>query len=349
MYNTSSGTYVHPEPRNVNAPSAGTSTAPSHTSPVGSTIAHVVTGNPLVKPPTSIHNPSTNPTTTSSTILRDEPVSVYYYCQDNLSPTISRTIREAMEEIEQAAPGIRFCHSTTAANRIRILSGPQTRSSIGMIGGVQDLMLANWVRKGHVLHELMHALGFQHEDQRGGRDLKVRYWSNDTTNHGTNNESLTIGRYDADSIMHYACINGVMDDPNLSLMHQGDHLSNGDKAALNRLYPYKSSNLSSPKKGTTGLYYCGRHNMENNNAPFGRIAVDGYCGPNDGPNCLECRRYGGIQRRWNDEGRQAVQGATGLFYCGVRFTARPEERQYHDGFCGPNNGPSCDSCARLLM
>ena len=34
----------------------------------------------------------------------------------------------------------------------------------------------------------------------------------------------------------------------------------------------------------TGLWYCGRNNMEVNED------CDGYCGPNNGPNCDACER-----------------------------------------------------------
>ncbi|CAF1307953.1 unnamed protein product, partial [Rotaria sordida] len=59
--------------------------------------------------------------------------------------------------------------------------------------------------------------------------------------------------------------------------------------------------------------------MRNNNAPWGKVGTDGYCGPNHGPNCHICRQYGGIEIRTNDKGHQSIQGETGLFYCGKKM------------------------------
>ena len=50
------------------------------------------------------------------------------------------------------------------------------------------------------------------------------------------------------------------------------------------------------KKGSTGHFYCGQHNL------VGTPNCDGYCGPNNGPNCSACKKLdaltkaGGIYR-----------------------------------------------------
>ncbi|CAF0983758.1 unnamed protein product [Rotaria sordida] len=89
--------------------------------------------------------------------------------------------------------------------------------------------------------------------------------------------------------------------------------------------------------------------MENNNSPFGKIGVDGYCGPTSGPNCPTCRQYGGEQSKYNDKGRLAKQGETGLFYCGTKSVEQlTDEGTYKYIECGPYNGPNCISCAKLL-
>lgn len=38
------------------------------------------------------------------------------------------------------------------------------------------------------------------------------------------------------------------------------------------------------KKGTTGVYYCGKRVL------VGVINCDGYCGPTNGPECNDCRK-----------------------------------------------------------
>jgi hypothetical protein len=189
----------------------------------------------------------------------------------------------------------------------------------------------------------MHALGFAHEHQREDRDQYVECLSADSNNFGI--QGMAIGRYDTNSIMHYPTNPNQLVARNLWAPYQRDHLSNGDKIALNKLYPPAIRHgIWNPRQGTTGLYYCGRHNMEDNNTPFSKIGVEGYCGPYNGPNCPSCRHYDGIQKRHNDEGREATQGETGLFYCGPRFA--PETREgtiTFDGVCGPN----CRPCFRL--
>ncbi|CAF3391336.1 unnamed protein product [Rotaria sp. Silwood1] len=276
-----------------------------------------------------------------------QPITICYYFDKNLNKKYQKSVLDAIHDIEEAAPGIQFSYSETASNRIRIFYGSNSRSSIGMTRGQQDLELG-WNTKGNVLHELLHALGFAHEHQREDRDQYVQCLSEDSNNYDI--MGMPIGRYDADSIMHYSTEKGTILNRILWASHNDKRLSNGDKIVLNTLYPPAIRNGTwNPKQGTTGLFYCGKHNMEDNNAPFGRIGVDGYCGPDNGPNCPICRTYGGIQSRYNDEGRKATQGETGLFYCGTKFVPKQaKERKYHDGFCGPNNGPNCESCSKLL-
>lgn len=105
--------------------------------------------------------------------------------------------------------------------------------------------------------------------------------------------------------------------------------------------PGEGLNYSLTKIGrsVTGLKYCGRY--------FGVQSPghDGNCGPTNGPNCPACRviktdRVEKLQRRgkW--------QGWTGEVYCGRYFGIQSEG---HDGYCGPNNGPSCPECCNELL
>ncbi|PRD23781.1 UNVERIFIED_CONTAM: hceb [Trichonephila clavipes] len=54
-------------------------------------------------------------------------------------------------------------------------------SELGRVGGVQSLALESpaCMKKGLIMHELMHALGFLHEQSRFDRDEYVKVvWSN---------------------------------------------------------------------------------------------------------------------------------------------------------------------------
>ncbi len=97
-------------------------------------------------------------------------------------------------------------------NYIHIIKGVGCSSSVGMVGGRQDVSLGQGcIYVGIILHELMHAVGFMHEQSRADRDSYVtidfnniaqgnhynfrRYGQNEVDHLGTN--------YDCNSVMHY--------------------------------------------------------------------------------------------------------------------------------------------------
>ncbi|UJR06761.1 hypothetical protein I4U23_011048 [Adineta vaga] len=281
-----------------------------------------------------------------------KPIVVYYYFASNMEKKekYKKVVKEAIQDIEAAAPGIKFKNSYETQNCIRICysSKRESSSAVGMRGGIQTLKLG-WATKGNVLHELMHALGFLHQHQREDRSeyVSVRASKKKTPDY----EKKGVhggGRYDANSIMHYPC-DATMRDIKLWARHNSECLSNGDKIALNVLYPpVKGARKWNPMRGDTKLYYCGKENMNHNDAPFGTVGSDGFCGPDDGPNCHICRCYGGILTRKNDQGYPAKQGETGLFYCGRKMKTNKKGKKRHNGICGPDNGICCESCYRLL-
>jgi hypothetical protein len=72
--------------------------------------------------------------------------------------------------------------------------------------------------------------------------------------------------------------------------------------------------------------------------------TDGVCGPHNWANCAACRV---IKTKKSEDInlRGKWQGWTGLVYCGGYFGCVD---LYHDGYCGPNNGPPCKVCGELL-
>lgn len=225
---------------------------------------------------------------------------VSYYFDDNLPEEYKDMVVSATEDIEEAAPGIKFMQDGQATNRIRIFMGKTSYSFVGMKGGEQDLQLASDACKGDIVHEFMHALGFLHEHQRPDRDQYVICTSNDTVNYGK--QGIIMGQYDTESIMHYYDVPGILDTRNSPKPYKRERLSNGDKTALNQVYPpARRPRLYDPKKGSTGLYYCGRPFMENSNAALGTTATnDRRCGPDKGANCISCQLYGvRVQTQWN--------------------------------------------------
>ena len=82
-----------------------------------------------------------------------------------------------MEYVEQKVPCITFRPKTeTTYNFVSIHPGPGCESALGMVGGEQRMLLNSdcFDEKKHSLlklvHELLHTLGFVHEQNRPDRD-----------------------------------------------------------------------------------------------------------------------------------------------------------------------------------
>ncbi|XP_043243999.1 zinc metalloproteinase nas-4-like [Amphibalanus amphitrite] len=107
---------------------------------------------------------------------------------------------------------IRVVPRTTQKNYIHVRKGSGCSSAVGVIGGAQELSLADGcVYPGVVMHEFMHAAGFWHEQSRGDRDDHiVIHWSNIISGMDYNFHKYPWSRiqhldepYDVTSIMHY--------------------------------------------------------------------------------------------------------------------------------------------------
>lgn len=116
-----------------------------------------------------------------------------------------------------------------------------TDSAIGRQGDKQEIRLSPEARKGNVMHEIMHALGFHHEHSRIDRDnfisvnmqkVKPEERENYTT------IGCPLGRYDTESIMHYP-IDGMIIRACCAFFRkigQRERFSAGDIKAIKYLY-----------------------------------------------------------------------------------------------------------------
>ncbi|XP_069077874.1 embryonic protein UVS.2-like [Pleurodeles waltl] len=117
-------------------------------------------------------------------------------------------ITEAMKEFTSMTC-IRFVNRTAETDYVQISSGNGCSSYVGRIGGPQGVQLSgNCMVKGIIQHELMHALGFLHEQNRSDRDDYVKIMFEyieagslpNFIKQTTNNLGL---EYDYSSVMHY--------------------------------------------------------------------------------------------------------------------------------------------------
>ena len=181
------------------------------------------------------------------------------------------TILAAIDEIE-AVTAVRFVPRTSQDDYLRFRDGDGCSSYVGRQGGRQDVNLAlgcnnTWI----VVHEIMHALGFNHEQSRDDRDGFVQIqWDNIRDGKAHNFEvadySWDFRPYDFDSLMHYgrndfckrdaadACVGPtIITVPSGTPIGQRSRMSTTDIAGINRIYPGEppTIDITGPSPGTS--------------------------------------------------------------------------------------------------
>ncbi|XP_075900646.1 low choriolytic enzyme-like [Nelusetta ayraudi] len=136
-------------------------------------------------------------------------VVVPYEISPKYNEERTEAIKMAMIEIEQKTC-VNFVPHTNQRSYLRIKPRSGCSSLVGMMGGPQvvSLRMPGCMKHGIILHELLHALGFNHEHTREDRDKYVKIlWDNMHRFQAYNfkkQESDYLGtKYDYDSIMHY--------------------------------------------------------------------------------------------------------------------------------------------------
>ncbi|KAG9260968.1 low choriolytic enzyme [Astyanax mexicanus] len=140
---------------------------------------------------------------------RDGTVSVPYVISNQFSSRERRVIEDAMKSF-QSSTCVRFVPRQREQDYILIRSLDGCFSFVGRRGGGQIVSLNRngCVFFGVVQHELLHALGFNHEQTRSDRDQHVRILFQNVIRGQEHNfqkiRTLNLDTpYDYNSIMHY--------------------------------------------------------------------------------------------------------------------------------------------------
>ena len=147
---------------------------------------------------------------------------------------------------------LRFRQRTSEPNFVTFRPGAGCSANVGMRGGEQFVNLGSGCSTGNTIHEIAHAAGVWHEQSREDRNNFVQIvFSNiqpaaihNFDQHITDGDD--IGPYDYGSIMHYPA-NAFAINPSQPTIiapqpiGQRSGLSAGDIAAINAIYPRKST------------------------------------------------------------------------------------------------------------
>jgi hypothetical protein len=163
----------------------------------------------------------------------------------------STRIEEAIDYLHENTK-IRFVPRTNEKDYVYFKNnGDQDCSSfVGKKGGKQNIHVSNWCGAGSLVHEILHALGFFHEQSRPDRSKFIKvHWSNiqlkNIHNFFLSPFAKTYGKFDMDSIMLYPSFNGFAKDPSkptMSLRNGGTwdaqrkKMSQQDLEALDTFY-----------------------------------------------------------------------------------------------------------------
>uniref|UniRef100_A0A1D1YJP1 Metalloendopeptidase n=1 Tax=Anthurium amnicola TaxID=1678845 RepID=A0A1D1YJP1_9ARAE len=166
---------------------------------------------------------------------------VHYVIDDNVPEALVLCVENAMHKISRIS-SVKFMKKTNEKDYIRIIDENGYWSYVGKKGGEQKLSVTEgWPHpEGHIIHELMHALGFYHEHCRPDRDTYVIVEEGLENNFDyrrcEGSDVILFGGYDLESIMNYPLQvkQNIIGANNIG---QRQYLSEGDKRALNLLYP----------------------------------------------------------------------------------------------------------------
>ena len=295
----------------------------------------------------------------------EDRVPVPIYISESVHRDWVYFIKEGIAKINIACPGVHLFLGEQSTSKIIIQGSAEkscrTSGNIFTLTHSQKCTITlyhEWPNKVRTsVHELLHALGIAHEHQAPDASTfihnKCPPYHDMYSQCEPRSDLCHVTAMDPFSIMMYPEGDGGFllrkdgSDPVWNLKAPGkinNEMSELDKVALNQIFrPCRSAEYNPVRSPHTGMWYCGRRVMQNHNWPAAST-TDGYCGPNNWANCPACRS---LKNSVVDEFVRSGlwQGWSGLVYCGKYFG---KQEPGHDGHCGPNNGPPCLECGRIL-
>ncbi len=176
-----------------------------------------------------------------------------YAIDPSVSPSQSANIQWAIGQVNETELNVRPRSSSDKDYVLFKDTGSDCSSYIGRIGGAQAIQVADCGR-GSIIHEMLHAAGFYHEQSRGDRDSYITIvWDEISPAYKSNFEKRDgrgqdIGGYDYGSIMHYSSkAFSKSGKPTIIPKQAGvtigqrEGMSTGDRAAISQLYGSGSS------------------------------------------------------------------------------------------------------------
>ncbi|HST59893.1 MAG TPA: M12 family metallopeptidase, partial [Longimicrobium sp.] len=185
------------------------------------------------------------------------PLGTVAYVIDPALPNAAR-VTDAIGHIESKWTYLDFTSRGTETDYVYITAAGaganDCASYVGRTGGQQVLLLGSNCTKGNTIHELLHAVGMEHEQNRCDRDLRLTIkWANMRDAAEPYFQKLCdgfdeYGTYDYSSIMHghrlIESINNLntlepkpYSSSNLNKMGQRDSMSTRDVQTIQSMYP----------------------------------------------------------------------------------------------------------------
>ncbi len=168
------------------------------------------------------------------------------------------SIQQAIEEVESLT-SLRFPKRTNQPNYVKFKKGSRNcYSQVGMVGGEQTISLSPNCGKGEILHEILHAIGFLHEQNRPDRDEHIQIlWENISEENWPQFQKIQSNLWEKfpisfsfDTIMLYPSSSFSQSLEDYSMVtREGDpfgkrptHLTREDIRRIHLLYPSQTAN-----------------------------------------------------------------------------------------------------------